>query len=288
MIRKTIFFLLPVTLTFLIACQREPNEDLDEVITPPGSTDSLLVRIESVDDFSDSMVLFYEYDVNDRLVKIINQYIDPSTGVPGLIEYTYDFTRNAAGNITTSVWTIPFQGDTIPTYYEYEAGKCKFLYNDWDTTYCVYEADGRLKALENRVPVISGGHKVKSTTLYYYDAARNITRIESKHDYGTGLGLETTHLANLKHDNKISPFVFDPIDFVPFTQTFGNIMHQSPSNIIEEKETQTGIPQMLETYSSYTYGTDNKPKTEVFKDVTDSPVDHDTAIIWSRYIYRAK
>jgi len=196
---------------FLVSCQKEDTY-------PPLSSGELLVKSVSVAN-GETTTTTYAY-TSDGKIDVINM-----TGTSGGISVgNYrKFYRDVAGRIIRIAEKIPPQSgievDTIFTYVHYpNATTFNNDYTVQNINVDVYEINDSTIFTYNGNNQITQGYTYQTSTifgpfqeiktLYTYDAAGNLIKIEGYNDASGTMELSVTF--EMEYDDKTNPLAFDP------------------------------------------------------------------------------
>jgi hypothetical protein len=292
---RLLSLLMAILIVFFVSCNPEPPDFLDNPTPTPGGGDSLLTRIETTDGSgSDSTIYTISYDAAKRIQKVKLENYDYLSGTKD-IEYTFEVFRNGSGQITKTVFDVPFQAppnDIFETNYYYESGKCKYSISrngnsggprTKDSTVYSYNSNGTLSMLHSFYDDGSGtGYSAQEKNEYQYDGPGNITKVVSKSNLGAGGTFQISGQSEYTYDTKINPLKVVLADH----PALSGLLDLGPNNMTKSKNTHTLYTDWEEAIVTYVYGADNKPKFSVYKQVdhpASAPVDTTTS--YDRYVY---
>jgi hypothetical protein len=274
---RNLLLLLVFSSLFLISCQKEDTY-------PPLDSGTLLIKSVSVAN-GETTTTTYAY-TTDGKVDVINM-----TGTSGGISVgNYrKFYRDAAGRIIRIAEKVPPQSgievDTIFTYVHYpNATTFNYDYTVQNINVDVYEINDSTLFTYNSNNQVTQGYTYQTSTifgpfqeiktLYTYDAAGNVIKIEGYNDASGTMELSVTF--NIEYDNKTNPLAFDQqaglLSGGGFTSSVNN-----PTVVkfkaVENPETQT-------ITNTYTFGANGLPETLVSADDVDGTVTNTTTTFY--------
>lgn len=256
--KKLLFAVLPVTLLFLLSCQKELNPD---GFNGGGAPDQLLIKL-AIKNGADSNVTEFGYNNNKKLVSVRSLGVDAGTD----IDTRETFVRNSQGIITQ---IITKDADLVASGVDSVISKVNY-------------SGGRYTS---RVSIIDffGFFQFKDSAVFTYNGSGNIIVVEDFLDVGTGyerfLKTEYTYTGKnittekyFSYDDASSSYVEEAIKTVTYDAkksplnlgleafAMGYYNWYSANNAVKSVTVSSADPTQSETQDvTYVYNSSDKP-----------------------------
>ena len=244
----------------LTSCQREVS------IVQRLNNDPLLVKIITLSPQNDSSIITYDYDSNDRLIKITYYDRYPASGTTMLPSWQ-QYTRDAIGRVKTitgvgrSVMnpTVEITSSATVYYINDTSTQVAYIVNGSNTnkTVFTYNNSEQVIKTESFQQLQPGGQlQIVAYHTYQYDATGNLIERKEFTDPDNNGSFDWNFTYKLQYDGKVNP-MYRADDIL----IEGGWLDVSPGNCLK-MITDNPYPTIKDTLlQQFTYRSDSRPQT---------------------------